>query len=271
MVARRSNSSSEVATVWSFIATPVGSSRACGTSGPTSRSTDPDRRWFVGAHLARREGSTVSFPISIQSGPPDGFSPRPVEAWVEVVPQAPQGRVGAAYVVYDPAWQPHRPVPVLEVVATQWPDEATVAHVRSWFRFTPAKPLASLPVADLVPGIAITRDLPGMTGSTIRAEVAPVSDASAIRLTVIEAHPARLADQLPMLKVAVTGCRRAVHILEPGTGRLRHEFELEAVDGQLQGDVLLTVTDREAIIQGSVGIGIPGTTIQPLMVPVPPP
>lgn len=233
---------------------------------------DPDRRWFVGAHLARREGSTVSFPISIQSGPPDGFSPRPVEAWVEVIPQAPQGRAAAPYVVYDPSWQPHRPVPVLEVTATQWPDAATVAHVRSWFRFTPAEPLASLPIADLVPGIEIARDLPGMTGSTIRAELAPVSDPSAIRLTVIEAHPARLADQLPILKVAVSaGCRRAVHILEPGTGRLRHEFELEAVDGQLQGGVSLTVTDREAIIQGSVGIGMPGTTIQPLMVPVPPP
>jgi hypothetical protein len=232
---------------------------------------DPDRRWFVGGHLARRVGTTVHFPISIQSGPADGFSPRPVELWVEVTPQSSRGRVAAPYVVYDPAWQPHRPVPVLDVTATGWPDAATTAEVRSWFRFTTAEPLLGLPVADMVPDVELTRDLPGLEGSSLRVRLSPVSDPSVVRLTVIETHPPRLADQLPLLKVAISsGCRRAVHIVEPGTGRIRHEFELDAVDGQLPGGMLLTATDREAIIRGSIGTGIPGTTIQPLVIPVPP-
>ena len=143
--------------------------------------------------------------------------------------------------------------------------------MRSWFRFTTAEPLLGLPVADMVPDVELTRDLPGLEGSSLRVRLSPVSDPSVVRLTVIETHPPRLADQLPLLKVAIfSGCRRAVHIVEPGTGRIRHEFELDAVDGQLPGGMLLTATDREAIIRGSIGTGIPGTTIQPLVIPVPP-
>jgi hypothetical protein len=33
----------------------------------------PDRRWFLGAHLARRQGSTVVFPVSFQTATPMGF------------------------------------------------------------------------------------------------------------------------------------------------------------------------------------------------------
>ena len=39
--------------------------------------------------------------------------------------------------------------------------------------------------------------------------------------------------------------------VEPGTGRVRHEFEVAMVDGQLSGDVRLLVTDRQAIVKSA--------------------
>jgi len=59
---------------------------------------DPSRRWFIGAHLAKREGTTVSFPISLQNGDPTSFSPRPVEMWVEVTPKTASGVAVSQYI-----------------------------------------------------------------------------------------------------------------------------------------------------------------------------
>ena len=88
---------------------------------------------------------------------------------------------------------------------------------------------------------------------------------------MIEEHPQPTANNLPVLRVAVSpGCLRALHILEPGTGRVRHEFEVAIVDGQVSGDVRLLVTDRETIVKNAVGSMMATGDAEPLVVPIPP-
>ena len=233
--------------------------------------SDPSRRSFIGAHMAVRDGTTITLPVSIQNSDASGFSPRPVEAWVEVQPKSPGGNVGLPYVFYDLSWQPFRPAPVLNLTATNWPPLATTAEIRCWFRFRTAEPEVAVPLQDLVPGVERGFDIKCLPGSTVRAVVsASESTPRSLRLSVIEEHPQPTSNSLPLLKVAVSpGCLRAVHILEPGTGRVRHEFEVAMVDGQLSGDVRLFVTDRQAIIKNAVGSLTASGSPEPLIVPIP--
>ena len=233
--------------------------------------SDPSRRSFIGAHMAVRDATSITLPVSIQNSDASGFSPRPVEAWVEVQPKSPGGKVGLPYVFYDLSWQPFRPVPVLNLTATNWPLLATTAEIRCWFRFRTAEPEVAVPLQDLVPGVERRFDIKCLPGSTVRAVVsASDSTPRSLRLSVIEEHPQPTSNNLPLLKVAVSpGCLRAVHILEPGTGRVRHEFEVAMVDGQLSGDVRLLVTDRQAIVKSAVGSLTATGAPEPLIVPIP--
>jgi hypothetical protein len=233
--------------------------------------SDPSRRCFIGAHMAVRDGTDVTLPVSIQNSDPSGFSPRPVEAWVEVQPKSARGAIGLPYVFYDLSWQPFRPAPVLNLTAPNWPLAATTAEIRCWFRFRTAEPEVAVPLQDLVPGVERRFDIKCLPGSTVRAIVSASENTPRyLRLSVIEEHPQPTANNLPLLKVAVSpGCLRAVHILEPGTGRVRHEFEVAIVDGQLSGDVRLLVTDRQAIIKNAVGSLTATGAAEPLIVPIP--
>lgn len=232
---------------------------------------DPSRRCFIGAHMAVRNGTSMNFPVSIQNGDAEGFSPRPVEAWVEVQPRSATAAVGLPYVFYDLSWQPFRPAPVLNLNATNWPIEATAAQIRCWFRFRPAEPELAIALQDLLPGVERRFQLKCLPGSSIRALVSRNDTTPRVlRLTVIEEHPQPTAKNLPLLRVAVSpDCLRAVHILEPGTGRMRHEFEVLMIDGQLSADVRLLVSDRQAILKGAVGSLAPQGAAETLTVPVP--
>lgn len=231
-----------------------------------------DRTWFIGAHLPSRRGSTVSFPISVQNGLSDAFSPKPVEMWVEVVPLGSQGPVGPPYLFTDLSFQQGRPVPVIDLVAQDWPQAATGAEIRPWFRFSAAEPEASVPVGSLVPGVERRLDVQAIPGVKVTARVAPVTSANELVLTVTEEYPTAAPDPGQRLRVGITaGCRRAVHVGIPEAGRVRHEFVIETVDGQVSSDVLLTLTDREAIRRDAIGPAVPGTPPRPLRVVVPTP
>lgn len=229
-----------------------------------------DRRWFLGAHLARRAGTSVSFPLSVQNGVADGFSPKPTETWIEVQPVGPGGNVGLPYVFTDPLFQPNRPVPVLDLRAHDWPEAANFAEIRSWVRFDQTVPEVSLPVALLAPGVEKALTLPAFPNSLITARVAPLTSRSELVLTVVETHPREVAESLPLLKVSVSrGCTRAVHIVVPETGRARHEFTIEMIDEQVASDVVLSITDKRAIQRDAVGPPSPGAMPLPLRVAVP--
>jgi hypothetical protein len=232
----------------------------------------PDRQWFLGAHLASRSGHAVRIPLSVQNGVADGFSPKPVEIWVELQPAGPQGPVGLPYVFTDCAFQVGRPVPVLDLVARDWPAAATQAEIRAWIRFEPAVPEVSLPVASLAPGVERSLEISSCPESRVTARVAPLKSRSELVLTVVEEHPREVADKLPLLKVAVPrGCKKAVHIRVPDTGRVRHEFTVEMIDEQVASDVMLTVTDRRAIQRDAIGPVSPGAPPPTLRVTIPSP
>lgn len=232
--------------------------------------TTPERTWFVAAHMARREGTAVTFPVSIQNGVADGFSPRPVEFWAVLQPTGPDGPVGLPYVFFDLAFQPLRPVPVIDLEANDWPSRATAAEIRAWFRFTPAEPEVAIPIGEFLPAIERTIPLASMPGSSLRVLVRPIESLTSMRMTVIEEHPPELATALPLLRVSVgPGCRHAVHLLAPGGSRVRHEFTLSMLDGQLPPEVMLTATRSETVKRGAVGPTTIGGSPKPLVVPVP--
>lgn len=240
------------------------------TAGGLPDPSTPERSWFVAAHMARREGTAVTFPVSIQNGVADGFSPRPVELWAVLQPTGPDGPVGLPYVFFDLAFQPLRPVPVIDLEANDWPPRATSAEIRAWFRFTPAEHEVAMPIGEFLPAIERTIPLANMPGSSLRVLVRPIESLTSLRMTVIEEHPPELAAALPLLRVSVgPGCRHAVHLLAPGGSRVRHEFTLAMLDGQLPPEVVLTATRSETVKRGAVGPTTIGGSPKPLVVPVP--
>jgi len=230
--------------------------------------SDPQRLFFVGAHLASRFGDRIRFPLSVQNANAAEFSPRPVENWVEIAPRSNDGSVGAPFVFYDLSFQPNRPVPVLDLVAMHWPRSADRAEIRGWFRLTKTPPDVAVTLADLTPGVERRLELAGLPGSEIRVTLAPAEVADRLQLSVLESHPAAIADKLPCARVCVTpGCLRAVHIVEPETGRVRHEFTVRAEGGRVSQDSQLLITDKQRIVNGAVSLTAAGEA--QLTVPVP--
>jgi hypothetical protein len=231
-------------------------------------SSDPQRLCFVGAHLASRVGDSVRFPLSIQNANAAEFSPRPVESWVEVAPRSANGAVGGPFVFYDLSFQPNRPVPVLDLVAAHWPRSADRAEIRGWFRFTKTPPDVAVPLADLTPGVERRLEVTGLPGSDVRVTVAAAEVADHVQVSVLETHPATLADRLPSMRVCVTPmCLKAIHIVEPETGRVRHEFTVRTEGGRVPLNVQLQITDRQRVLTGAVSLTAAGEP--PLAVPVP--
>lgn len=230
--------------------------------------SDPQRLCFVGAHLASRGGESIRFPLSIQNANAAEFSPRPTEAWVEITPRFGDGSVGAPFVFYDLSFQQNRPVPVLDLLATRWPSSADRAEIRAWFRFTKMPPDVTVALSELTPGVERRLDLPSLPGSEIRVTLAPAEAADHVKLSMLESHPAPLADKLPCLRVCVSpDCIRAVHIVEPETGRVRHEFTVRTEGGRVPHDSQLLITDKQRVLNGAVSLTAAGEG--QLTVPVP--
>ena len=80
----------------------------------------------------------MEFHVSVQNGDEAEFSPRPVEAWLEVAPLAQPGAPSEAesYVFYDESFLPDTPVPVLRGYgAPRWPRQAEEAEIKLWCKF----------------------------------------------------------------------------------------------------------------------------------------
>jgi hypothetical protein len=230
--------------------------------------SDPQRLFFVGAHLSSRSGDTVRFPLSIQSANATEFSPRPVEAWVEIAPRSGDGAQGAPFVFYDLSFQPNRPVPVLDLAATNWPRSADRAEIRGWFRFTKTPPDVAVTLADLTPGVERRLELAGLPGLEIRVTLAPAEAADHVKLSVVETQVAKGSEKIPCVRVCVTPeCLRAVHIVEPETGRVRHEFTVRSEGGRVMPDAQLLITDKQRVLSGAVSLTAGGDA--PLQLPVP--
>lgn len=231
----------------------------------------PGRIWFLGAHMAHREGPTVRFPLSVQNGEADAFSPRPKAIWVEVQPVSAAGPEGMPYTFFDMNIQPGRPVPVLDLVAHDWPANASSATIRSWIHFDDPAADLSIPLGDVGP-TEKSFDVPGLPGSKITVRLLPATTRGEVLATVLEEHPLELSDDLPVLHVSLTrGCLRALHVTARGVRRVRHEFTITATEGEIGPEVVLQITTRRRFQANAVGPAEVGGAPEPLLVPVPPP
>ena len=231
----------------------------------------PGRIWFLGAHMAHREGPMVRFPLSVQNGEADAFSPRPKAIWIEVQPASAAGPEGMPYTFFDMDFQLGRPVPVLDLAAHDWPANASSATIRSWIHFDDPAADLSIPLAGIGPGEK-SFDVPGMPGSTVTVRRLPATTRGEVLVTVLEEHPLEVSNDLPVLHVAVTrGCRRSLHVTARGVQRVRHEFTILATDGEIGPEAVLQITTRRRFQANAVGPVEVGGAPDPLLVPVPPP
>lgn len=232
---------------------------------------NPQRIWFLGAHMALREGAKVRFPLSIQNGQADAFSPRPKAVWIDVQPMTATGPEGMPYTFMDMDFQPGRPVPVLDLAAYDWPANASTATIRSWIHFSAPQPDLAIPLPDVGP-IGRSFEVPGLAKSTVMVTRAPPAASGEVVVTVLEEHPLEICGDLPVLHVSLTrGCRRALHITARGVQRVRHEFTVSATDGEIGPEVILGITTRKRFQSNAVGPSDVGGAPEPLIVPVPPP
>ncbi|MBM4022998.1 MAG: VWA domain-containing protein [Planctomycetes bacterium] len=228
------------------------------------------RRSFVAAHMAQRSGVDIRFPVSIQNADPTQFSPRPTELWFEVRPLGEGGAPLPPFVFYDPSYQGGRTVPVLDLVAAQWPAAATQAEIRGWFRFDTTAPDLTVDLSDIRPGADRTLTVPNLADLTLTVSVGTPDANGMVGVSVVEIHPAAVANQLPRLRLTATGdVRRATHVVESSSGRVRHEFMLQGTAAGLPSDAVIAVTDRQRIISGACALTADGSP--PLRVTVPPP
>jgi hypothetical protein len=206
----------------------------------------------------------------VQNDDPTSYSPRPAEAWIEMTPSRDGKPVGPSYVWYEASYQPARPVPIIECTAENWPDQATTAEMRAWFKFRPTPPDLAISIADLVPEVDRSVAVEGLTGVRFTLRLEPTPEPGAVALSVLEEHPVHASGRLPICRVTVpNGCQEATHTVEQGTGRVRHRFLLDAQRGIVSSLARLEITDREKICRGAVTTfaGSAG----PLVVPVPRP
>lgn len=230
--------------------------------------SNPQARWFVAAHLPRRDGNAVRFPISIQNADERGFSPRPFELWAEVQPvgsSAPQ-----PLVFVDLESQPHRPVPVIDLVVPDWPSNATEAEIRVWFTTAAVEPTAAIDIAELPFDVRQTLPLPSLPGVSLEMVLERTSPESC-RLRVVERHPPDATTDLPNLRLRMEpGCERATHHrVDPVNGGVRHEFELTLRDGAVADGTRLTLLKRSSLQKQAVAPARSADTPLPLTVTVP--
>lgn len=237
--------------------------RQAGITDPLDRTV----RWFVGAHLPRREGTGVRFPISVQNDDESLFTPRPVVWWAEVVPDGVPG--ARPFVIYDADYQPRRPVPVIDLTVPDWPREASQAAIRVWFSMQPPEPAATISVNGLTGGVQQRFTFPDLAGIGIDAEFEKQGSDRG-RITVVERHPREAAGGLPRLRV-VCGprCDRAVHVVDAAAAEVRHEFDIPLENGGVPKDTRISFIAADRLKERSVGPLAPAGAIQPLRVTIP--
>jgi hypothetical protein len=218
-------------------------------------SINPDRTFWIGAHLPKWEAGGIEFRASVQNGDAAGFSPRPCEAWVEITPlPEPVGPNEAKkYVFYDMSFQPDKPVPVLRCLAPRWPKQAEDAEIALWCKFRPTLeeevPLGKLKqfhVSD-VPDVRFDVATARGTGTE-----------GACKVVINEWHP-KGADihRLKLeLQAGAAGPVEVHRLFDSDTGDqgiVRHEFYLEGNPSSSEIDsFVVRIVSQARLKQGAV-------------------
>lgn len=229
---------------------------------------DPRRRVFFGAHLATRTANEVRIPLSVQNDDARSYSQRPTSVWFEVQPRTGEKPTGNPYVFYDMTLQQGRTVPVFDLVAPDWPRDASTAAVKAWVRFDQLSPDLAIAISELPMGESETVSFPGLPDSSIVVTCKNGPVAGEVEVLVNEQHPPELATQLPLLRVQILGAGRdAMHVVEPDSGRVRHRFAVTTTKGVVSPAVRLEFTDRKRLTTGAVSTTL--TDAAELIVPIP--
>lgn len=207
---------------------------------------DDRRRWFVAAHLPRREAGRAVFPISVQNADAALFSPRPAEVWIEV---RPIGVAAGRFLFQDATFENGRPVPVLDAAVPGWPGGADEAEILVWFTTSATPAAASLSLNDLPADREQPMELPGSlpVDLTVRRE----RDGERAWKLVVRETPRvqRDAAEAAVLVAVRPTPARVVRSMEPG-GSWMHEFTLD----DPEADWRLEIIDREVMQERAVGL-----------------
>ncbi len=217
----------------------------------------------LGVHRTRRVGGAAEFVVSLQRDQ-SGISDQPAEAWVEITPQGEAGSPTAApaYTYYDPVFEPSQPVPLLKLRADDWPEGASTAAVRAWFRWEASPVTARLSTgAAMAAGSGAT--VPGVEDVVCKVRVRPADDSGRLLRVAVECRHGPGAVRANGLKVDLRP--EPVRIQRRIDERNRvslHVFFVEAQLAEVREGALL-FTDRTTAHRDALQVS------QPVVVPVP--
>jgi hypothetical protein len=235
-------------------------------------------------HRPVRHEQDVQFPLSLQrfesaaaSGSRDiwQWTPRPAEAWIEITPLlADDQKAEATYYFYDANWEPQKPVPILRLVAREWPAASSKALIQAWFKSPSTASTIVLPLSDVVtarngvarplireiaPGVSIQLDAgfvdPKICNELAGRPQAPTLDSSTCyRIRLVERHRSQSAD-VSALKVFVPQGDRVrprwvVRQFDQRHGLVVHSFYYDKPDNgllvRLQGAAIGVASKQDA-------------------------
>ncbi|MGO9115756.1 MAG: hypothetical protein ACLP9L_41650 [Thermoguttaceae bacterium] len=195
--------------------------------------TKPDRTFWIGAHKPEWVDGGWEFYISVQNDDETSFSPRPCEAWVEIVPVGqPTGPdEHKKWLFYDMSFKPDWQVPVLCCRCLGWPKEAKEAEIEFWCKFRERSK-----EEEEVATLGKLSELRLSDTPNVRFEVKKGTEGSSTVIEIDELHPRR--DDIYQLKVELekgtVGAAKAVEIdrlfVDPKAGDqaiVRHKFILD--------------------------------------------
>ncbi|MCY2988666.1 MAG: caspase family protein [Planctomycetota bacterium] len=224
--------------------------------------------FFVSAHPpSRLSERSVRFPVSVQNGKAERFSPRPAEIWAEITPgQSADGEefksAGHPYIFYDLDYELGQPVPVLQFVASPWPPLANRAALKLWFKLQPqlTPPTKEVRVSSVrgerEDDFAKELRVPDVVQFSV--QVRPFQDAEGSGQEVFVTEQRDKSALAAAFKVEVSGTPDTIRRQSyPQVGRVEHEFRYRNASPSDVEQFWLRLTSVEALKKEAVEFQAP--------------
>jgi hypothetical protein len=204
------------------------------------------------APRAGKEPDACLFDLVFKNAAATGFTQRPAELWIEVVPSAGSGPLGA-YVFCNPFATKDTLSPVYKLKAPLWPDNATRAQVSVWIRMMPTQAKGVIvdaafesprsPADSAVPmGVQFQFDAESRSQGGVQVTIT--------ELFAHDRHPYPWHFVTPAIGQGVGRVTRIYY-----RGQVEHQFQFTAdnlADAQRRKFVALPITDWK---KNSLGLG----------------
>lgn len=222
---------------------------------------------MVGAHRPVWMADGVKFPISVQHEDRQ-FTPRPAEAWIEVVPLLPDRRTLTKYLFYDANYEPGTSAPVLSWTAESWPVAAKQAQIKVWLNSRDTAPIKTVRLDALPRGNMSgaqgtgAQTIDGVSGMNYRVLIRGGTKGESLVIGVVE----RLTDDNANLGDAkfeiVPPPKRVVRRFDAENRLATHMFELPGSDLRTLSEYELRITRRADIMSAAQ------TALEPIVLSV---